>query len=147
MKESSLIAYTYAKSFLTKKFPDNSFFDNAQIHMHVPEGATPKDGTINFNLGPSAGCTITTSILSLALDKSVIPNVAMTGEITLTGKILKIGGVKEKAIAAKRSGVKTIIFPSANQSDWDEMPDYLKSGLDVHFVSWYDEIFDIVFSI
>lgn len=71
----------------------------------------------------------------------------MTGEITLTGKILKIGGVKEKAIAAKRSGVKTIIFPSANQSDWDEMPDYLKSGLDVHFVSWYDEIFDIVFSI
>jgi Lon-like ATP-dependent protease len=86
-----------------------------------------------------------TSLLSLALNKPVIHDVAMTGEITLTGKILKIGGVKEKAIAAKRSGVKTIIFPQANKSDWDELEDYLKDGLDAHFVSWYEEIFDIVF--
>jgi Lon-like ATP-dependent protease len=69
-------------------------------------------------LGPSAGCTMTTSLLSLAMDKPVLENVAMTGEITLTGKILKIGGLKEKAIAAKRSGVKTIIFPLSNKSDW-----------------------------
>lgn len=89
---------------------------------------------------------MTTSLLSLAFEKPVIPNVAMTGEITLTGKILKIGGLKEKVVAAKRSGVKTIIFPYSNKSDWDELPEYLKETLDPHFVSWYDEIFDIVFS-
>ncbi|KAI8897005.1 Lon protease-like protein, mitochondrial [Globomyces pollinis-pini] len=138
MKESSTIAYTFAKSFMVKHFPENTFFDHAQIHMHVPEGATPKDG-------PSAGSTITTSLLSLALDTPVLQDVAMTGEITLTGKVLRIGGVKEKAIAAKRSGVKTIIFPKSNQSDWDELDDYLKENLDPHFVSWYDEIYTIVF--
>ncbi len=88
---------------------------------------------------------MTTSLLSLALNKQVRPDVAMTGELTLTGKILKIGGVKEKSIAAKRSGVKTIIFPASNQTDWSELPDYLKEGLEPHFVSWYHEIFDIVF--
>jgi Lon-like ATP-dependent protease len=88
---------------------------------------------------------MTTSLLSLALNKPVIPDVAMTGEITLTGKILKIGGVKEKSIAAKRSGVKTVIFPKANKSDWDELPGYIKEGLDPHFVEWYHEIYDIVF--
>lgn len=88
---------------------------------------------------------MTTSLLSLCLERPVKPNVAMTGEITLTGKILKIGGVKEKAIAAKRSGVTTIIFPASNRSDWDELPDYLKEGLEPHFVGWYEEIFDIVF--
>jgi len=106
--------------------------------MHVPEGATPKDG-------PSAGCTMTTSLLSLALNQPVLPNVAMTGELTLTGKILKIGGVKEKAIAAKRSGIQKIIFPKSNQSDWDELPDYIRDGLSPHFVEWYEEIYDIVF--
>ncbi|KAJ3310090.1 ATP-dependent Lon protease pim1 [Blyttiomyces sp. JEL0837] len=138
MKESSTIAYTYAKSFITKYFPDNKFFEKAHIHMHVPEGATPKDG-------PSAGTTMTTSLLSLAMDKPAIPNVAMTGELTLTGKVLKIGGVKEKTIAAKRSGVTKIIFPLSNKSDWDELPDYVKEGLEPHFVAWYHEIFDIVF--
>ncbi len=88
---------------------------------------------------------MTTSLLSLCLNRAVIPNVAMTGELTLTGKILKIGGVKEKAIAAKRSGVETIIFPSSNKADWDELPEYLKEGLEPHFVSWYEEIYKIVF--
>lgn len=88
---------------------------------------------------------MTTSLLSLCLNRSVIPNVAMTGELTLTGKILKIGGVKEKAIAAKRSGVETIIFPASNKADWDELPEYLKEGLEPHFVSWYEEIYKIVF--
>ncbi|KAJ3272043.1 ATP-dependent Lon protease pim1 [Terramyces sp. JEL0728] len=138
MKESSTIAYTYAKAFTAQRFPENRFFDHANIHMHVPEGATPKDG-------PSAGSTMTTALLSLALDTPAIPDVAMTGEITLTGKILKIGGVKEKSIAAKRSGVKTIIFPAQNRSDWDELPDYLKENLEPHFVEWYHEIFAIVF--
>ncbi|KAI9324867.1 Lon protease C-terminal proteolytic domain-containing protein, partial [Obelidium mucronatum] len=138
MKESSTIAYTYSKAFMARNFPDNKFFDKAKIHMHVPEGATPKDG-------PSAGTTMTTSLLSLSLNTPAIPDVAMTGELTLTGKVLKIGGVKEKTIAAKRSGVKTIIFPAANKSDWDELPGYIKDGLDPHFVGWYDEIFKIVF--
>ena len=138
MKESSTIAYTYAKSLFAKKFPNDTFFHHAQIHIHVPEGATPKDG-------PSAGCTMATSLLSLALNQSIIPNVAMTGELTLTGKILKIGGVKEKAIAAKRTGVEKIIFPKANQSDWDELPDYIRDGLEPHFVSWYEEIYEICF--
>jgi ATP-dependent Lon protease len=88
---------------------------------------------------------MTTSMISLALNRSAIADVAMTGEITLTGKILKIGGVKEKAIAAKRSGVKIIIFPKSNESDWDDLPEFIKKGLDVHFVEWYDEIFKIVF--
>ncbi|KAH6594806.1 hypothetical protein BASA50_006280 [Batrachochytrium salamandrivorans] len=138
MKESTTIAYTYARAVFAKRFPDNTFFQRASIHMHVPEGATPKDG-------PSAGSTMTTSLLSLALGKPAIADVAMTGEITLTGKILKIGGVKEKTIAAKRSGVKRIIFPFSNRSDWDELPDYIKTGLEPHFVKWYDEIFSIVF--
>ncbi|KAI9099869.1 Lon protease C-terminal proteolytic domain-containing protein [Phlyctochytrium arcticum] len=138
MKESTTIAYTYARALMTKKFPDNKLFDKAHIHLHVPEGATPKDG-------PSAGSTMVTSLLSLGLNRSVIPDVAMTGEITLTGKILKIGGVKEKTIAAKRSGVKNIIFPAANRADWDELADYIKEGLEPHFVSWYEEIFDVVF--
>ena len=100
---------------------------------------------MKFFLGPSAGTTMTTSLLSLALGKEAIANVAMTGEITLTGKVLKIGGVKEKTIAAKRSGVQTIIFPASNKSDWDELPDYVKEGLQPKFVAWYDEIFNICF--
>lgn len=138
MKESATIAYTYARWLFAQRYPENNFFQKADIHIHVPEGATPKDG-------PSAGSTMTTSLLSLALQQPLIADVAMTGEITLTGKILKIGGVKEKTIAAKRSGVKHIIFPFANKSDWDELPDYIKEGLDPHFVKWYDEIFSIVF--
>jgi Lon-like ATP-dependent protease len=138
MKESTSIAYTFARSLFAKRYPDSKFFDSAQIHMHVPEGATPKDG-------PSAGCTMATSLLSLALNKPILQDTAMTGEITLTGKILKIGGVKEKTIAAKRSGVKTIIFPAANKSDWEELPDYIREGISPAFVEWYDQIFEIVF--
>ncbi|KAJ3088440.1 ATP-dependent Lon protease pim1 [Quaeritorhiza haematococci] len=138
MKESATISYTFAKAMLARRFPENRFFEKASIHMHVPEGATPKDG-------PSAGCTMTTSLLSLALGTPIKPNVAMTGEITLTGKILKIGGVKEKTIAAKRSGVTQIIFPKANRSDWEELPEYIREGIQAEFVEWYDEIFDIVF--
>ncbi|KAJ3007250.1 ATP-dependent Lon protease pim1 [Thoreauomyces humboldtii] len=173
MKESSTIAYTYAKSFMAKRFPKNTFFDRAQVHLHVPEGATPKDGKLkgkktcpppplyvrelainllSFSLfppkittGPSAGSTMATSLLSLALDTPLIQNVAMTGELTVTGKVLKIGGVKEKTIAAKRSGVTTVIFPEANRADWDELDAYLKEGLDAKFVGRYEEVFEVVF--
>lgn len=138
MKESVRIAYSFAKMFLAKNFNENLFFDRAQIHLHCPEGATPKDG-------PSAGVTITSSFLSLALNRALPPDVAMTGEITLTGKVLRIGGLKEKAIAAKRSGVKTIIFPKDNESDWKELPDNVKEGLTPVPAEWYQDVFDILF--
>lgn len=86
-----------------------------------------------------------TSLLSLALSKSLDPTISMTGELTLTGKILKIGGLREKAVAAKRSGVHTIIFPEANTSDWEELPDNVKEGLVGIPVAWYDDVFKVVF--
>ncbi|XP_060191227.1 lon protease homolog, mitochondrial-like [Lycium barbarum] len=138
MKESAQIAHTVARIILQEKEPDNQFFANSKLHLHVPAGATPKDG-------PSAGCTMITSLLSLAMKKPVKKDLAMTGEVTLTGKILPIGGVKEKAIAARRSGVKTIIFPSANRRDFDELAPNVKEGLDVHFVDEYKQIHDLAF--
>ncbi|PKI32014.1 hypothetical protein CRG98_047577 [Punica granatum] len=136
MKESAQIAHTVARTILLEKEPDNQFFANSKLHLHVPAGATPKDG-------PSAGCTMITSMLSLAMKRSVKKDLAMTGELTLTGKILPIGGVKEKTIAARRSEVKTIIFPSANRRDFDELAPNVKEGLDVHFVDDYNQIFNI----
>lgn len=138
MKESAQIAHTVARAILAEKEPDSPFFANSKLHLHVPAGATPKDG-------PSAGCTMTTSLLSLATNKHVKKDLAMTGEVTLTGKILPIGGVKEKTIAARRSGVKTIVFPSANRRDFDELAANVKEGLDVHFVDNYNEIFNLAF--
>ncbi|KAM0301889.1 hypothetical protein HYE67_004346 [Fusarium culmorum] len=138
MKESTTIAYSFAKSFMVKQFPDNHFFDKAKMHLHVPDGAVSKDG-------PSAGITMTTSLLSLALDAPVNPTVAMTGEITLTGKVLRIGGLREKTVAARRAGCKTIIFPKDNMSDWLELPENIKEGLEGHAVAWYPEVFDLVF--
>jgi ATP-dependent Lon protease len=116
MKESSTIAYSFAKAYIAKQFAENHFFDKAKIHLHVPEGAVQKDG-------PSAGITMATSLLSLALDTAVNPTVAMTGELTLTGKVLRIGGLREKTVAARRAGCKLIIFPEDNLSDWLELPE------------------------
>ncbi|KAG0188860.1 ATP-dependent Lon protease pim1 [Apophysomyces sp. BC1034] len=138
MKESSSIAYTFAKSLMATRFPKNRFFDKAQVHLHCPAGAVPKDG-------PSAGITMTTAFVSLALNKPVNPNVAMTGELTLTGKVLKIGGLKEKTIAAKRSKVNTILFPKDNQSDWDELPEHIKEGMTGVPVDHYDDVFKVCF--
>lgn len=138
MKESTTIAYSFAKAFMVKEFPENSFFDKAKMHLHVPDGAVSKDG-------PSAGITMATSLLSLALDAPVNPTVAMTGEITLTGKVLRIGGLREKTVAARRAGCKTVIFPKDNMSDWLELPENIKEGIEGHPVSWYDEVFGLVF--
>lgn len=142
MRESTDIALSYARSYLTKNIDmSNDFFtrDNqGYVHMHVPEGATPKDG-------PSAGCTMVTALLSLALDKSIKQNVAMTGEITLTGQVLPVGGIREKCIAAKRSGIKFIILPNDNRKDWDELPDHIKKDLAPHFASHYDDVYHICF--
>ncbi|KAM4052265.1 lon protease homolog, mitochondrial isoform 2-T2 [Anomaloglossus baeobatrachus] len=138
MKESAKIAYTFASAFLMKKHPDNRFLVTSHIHLHVPEGATPKDG-------PSAGCTIVTALLSLSLGHPVRQNVAMTGEVSLTGKILPVGGIKEKTIAAKRAGVSCIILPSENKKDYYDLANFITEGLEVHFVEHYDAIYDIVF--
>ncbi|KAF0691552.1 hypothetical protein As57867_017195, partial [Aphanomyces stellatus] len=137
MEESTKIAHTYARHKLELLQPDNTFFE-ADLHLHVPEGATPKDG-------PSAGCTMVTALLSLGLNKPVKSNLAMTGELSLTGKVLPVGGIKEKTIAARRAGVTTIVLPAGNQKDFDELPDYLKDGLDAHFAKTYDDVYKVAF--
>jgi len=134
MKESTAIAHTYARSFLARNFPGNAFFDETNLHIHVPAGATPKDG-------PSAGCTMITAMVSLATGKPVKPNLAMTGEVTLTGIVMPIGGVKEKTIAARRSGVTTILFPAGNKKDYEELSADIREGLEVHFVKTFDEVY------
>lgn len=138
MKESAQIAWSFANSELKRYSKKLKFFENKTVHIHIPEGATPKDG-------PSAGVTMVTAILSLLMKAPVAKDLGMTGELTLTGKVLPIGGLKEKLIAAKRSKLKTLIFPKDNKRDYDELPDYLKKGLKVHFVNTYDEVFKVAF--
>lgn len=138
MKESSQIAWNYVHSTIDRFAPGRTFFERQQVHLHIPEGATPKDG-------PSAGITMATSILSLLIERPVRNDLGMTGELTLMGKVLPIGGVKEKVIAARRAGLKTLIFPKDNVRDFEELPSYVKKGLKVHFVDWYHEVFDVAF--
>ncbi|XP_070498834.1 lon protease homolog, mitochondrial isoform X1 [Chironomus tepperi] len=138
MKESSRIALTVARNFINAADSTNDFLETSHIHLHVPEGATPKDG-------PSAGVTIVTALLSLALNKPVKKDLAMTGEISLTGKVLPVGGIKEKTIAAKRSNVKYLILPDENKKDYDDLPKFITDGLEVHFVSTYKEVYELVF--
>lgn len=134
MNESANIAYSYVRSILK----DQSMFDNKKIHLHVPDGATPKDG-------PSAGITMASAILSLCLETTIKDGYGMTGELTLTGQILPIGGLKEKVIAAKRVGIKQIIFPKENEAHVREIPDYIKQGLVFHPVSEFKEVVNILF--
>lgn len=138
MKESAQIAWNYLHSALHKYAPGYTFFEKSEVHIHIPEGATPKDG-------PSAGITMVTALLSLLLDTPTLEDLAMTGELTLTGRILPIGGVKEKVVAARRSGLTTLIFPKENQRDYDELPEYITKGVSVHFVEHYDEVFKLAF--
>ncbi|XP_075161625.1 lon protease homolog, mitochondrial isoform X2 [Haematobia irritans] len=138
MKESAQIALTVARNYMRGIDPDNNFLDNTNVHLHVPEGATPKDG-------PSAGVTIVTALMSLATDKPVRQNIAMTGEVSLKGRVLPVGGIKEKTIAAKRSGVTCIILPEENRKDYDELPTFITDGLEVHFASIYDDVYKIAF--
>lgn len=138
MKESTEIAYTYISSRVKEYGISKSYFEDHLIHLHVPAGATPKDG-------PSAGITMATALYSLARRKPVKKNIAMTGELTITGKVLPIGGVKEKTLAAKRAKVKTIVFPLENKKDFDELPGHIREGLKAHFVNYFDELLPIVF--
>ncbi len=140
MKESARIALSYIKSNKDIfKLNDSFEFEKYDIHIHVPAGATPKDG-------PSAGVTMTTALLSLFLNKIIPADTAMTGEISLTGKVLPIGGLKEKLLAAKRYGIKRVLIPEENRPLYDSVPDEIKKDLPVHFVKDFVDIFKILFT-
>ena len=123
MKESSQIAFNWARKFvLDRGIKKTKWFDENIVHLHIPEGATPKDG-------PSAGITMATTFVSLFTGKKIKPNLAMTGELSLTGQVLPIGGLREKTVAAKRNKIKTIIIPKANERDLEEIPENVKAGI------------------
>lgn len=139
MQESAAIAYSHVRANLASFKIDEEYFDTAFIHIHVPEGATPKDG-------PSAGVTITTALVSLATGKEIDRPLAMTGEMTLTGDVLPVGGIKEKIIAARRIGIKEIILPEGCRPDFKKLPDHIKEGITFHFAKKYKDVFNIVFN-
>ncbi len=142
MKESASIALSYVASNLARLCSDvpANYFEKANIHLHVPEGATPKDG-------PSAGITMASALLSLVLNRAPKVNFAMTGELSLTGNVLAIGGIREKVIAAKRVGISNLIVPNANREDVAELPDYVREGVNFNYVDTYDEVASILFDI
>ncbi|HRZ27227.1 MAG TPA: endopeptidase La [Spirochaetota bacterium] len=138
MIESANIAYSYVQHVLHGNPSAAQVFNGKLVHIHVPAGATPKDG-------PSAGVTIFSSLYSMATGKIVRPNLAMTGELTLTGRVLPVGGIKEKVIAAKKANIKYIIMPKQNEKDLVDIPDYIKRGLVFHPVSQADEVINFAF--
>ncbi len=138
MKESAKIALSYIKSHYKEFNIDYDLLENSDIHIHVPEGAVPKDG-------PSAGITLTTAIISAFTNRAINNKIGMTGEITLRGEILPIGGLKEKCIGAHRSGIKTIILPIKNEKDLDEIPEEIKKDIKFIFVKKYKEVYKMVF--
>lgn len=138
MQESASIALSHVRSSSKSYGIKDDYFDEAFVHIHVPEGATPKDG-------PSAGVTIATAIVSMASGRQIKRPLAMTGELTLTGDVLPVGGIKEKIIAARRVGIKEIILPHGCSSDFKKLPEHIKEGLEFHFVKKYKEVYKIVF--
>jgi Lon-like ATP-dependent protease len=140
MTESSKIAQTVAKRTLFNSDKTNPFFAKESIHIHCPEGATPKDG-------PSAGVTMATALLSLALGKPVPETIAMTGELSITGLVLPVGGIKEKTIAARRAGITQLCLPEANRRDVVELPDYLKEGIEIHYFSKFSDLAQFTLSV
>lgn len=140
MKESAQVAFTYIKANLDKyKLENPEFFEKKNIHLHFPEGATPKDG-------PSAGITIVTAILSVLTGKKVRQDIAMTGEVTITGEVLAIGGVKEKVIGAHRAGIREVILPEDNRVDESDIPAEVAKTMKIHFVKTYDDVEKLVFA-
>ena len=136
MQESIHAAMTVVRSRAEKLRINGDFYEKRDIHVHVPEGATPKDG-------PSAGIAMCTALVSSLTGNPVKCEVAMTGEITLRGEVLAIGGLKEKLLAAHRGGIKTVVIPKENERDLEEIPDNVKQDLDIHPVQWIDEVLDI----
>ena len=139
MKESAQIAFNWVKTYVQQKgFVESEWFEENVIHLHIPEGATPKDG-------PSAGITMATTFTSLLTKKIIKKNVAMTGELSLTGQVLPIGGLREKTVAARRNAIKTILFPKANLRDLDEIPEHVKKGIKFIPVSDVNEVIEFMF--
>ena len=136
MKESAMLALEYIHSHAGLFGIDEGMFENWNVHIHVPEGAIPKDG-------PSAGITMVTSLVSAFTQRKVRSNLAMTGEITLRGKVLPVGGIKEKILAAKRAGIKEIIMSVENKKNIDEIQDIYLKGLTFHYVNDIKEVFAI----
>ena len=138
MKESATIAWQYIKAHPEVAGLSYEEFMEKDVHVHVPEGATPKDG-------PSAGITIVCSMVSALSGKQVKSGVAMTGEMTLRGKVLPVGGIKEKILAAKRAGVKTIVISSENRKDVEDIPAIYVKGLTFHYVDNISDVLSLVF--
>jgi ATP-dependent Lon protease len=136
MKESATLAFEYLKANADKLKIDKAVFELWNVHIHVPEGATPKDG-------PSAGLTIFTALASIFTQKLVKPQIAMTGEITLRGRVLPVGGIKEKILAAKRSNIKDIILSVENKKDIEEINQVYLSGLNFHYIKEMIEVIDL----
>jgi ATP-dependent Lon protease len=138
MKESATIAMTLAHKIGTERYGVNAaWFEKNHIHLHIPEGATPKDG-------PSAGITMATALLSLIRNKTITDRMTMTGELSLTGQVLPIGGLKEKTIAAQRNRARHIIIPKQNLRDLDEIPENVKKGIEFHPVERFSEVLALV---
>ncbi|MDG2198624.1 MAG: endopeptidase La [SAR324 cluster bacterium] len=138
MKESTEIAYSYVRSLLQNDPDAKEFFEERMIHLHVPAGATPKDG-------PSAGITMACALTSLIFDTPLKADLAMTGELTLTGVVLPIGGVKEKTIAARRAKISKLIFPADNQEDFEDLDESVREGITAHFVKKLEDVLAIGF--
>ncbi len=138
MIESTEIAYTFIRSIGIKDKKIQKFFAENFVHLHVPAGATPKDG-------PSAGITMACALYSLVKQAPVIPNLAMTGELTLTGLVMPVGGIKEKSIAARRSGINLLILPAENQKDFDDLDESIKGSIKPYFVKNFSEVLPICF--
>lgn len=138
MKESIQAAFSLVRAKSEKLGIEEGFHKKYDVHIHVPEGAIPKDG-------PSAGVTIFTALVSLFTEKSVSPELAMTGEITLRGKVLPVGGIKEKVIAAHRAGIKQVILPKWNEKNLTDIPKYVKDNIKFHFVDNVDQVLKVVF--
>ena len=138
MKESAQAAFSYVKSHAKEYGIDEKIFQEKDIHIHVPEGATPKDG-------PSAGVTLTTALVSCLSGKPVSCRIGMTGEITLRGSVLPIGGLREKSIAANRNGLTKIFIPNENERDIEDIPEEVRKELEIHPVSHISEILDSLF--
>ena len=136
MQESIQAALTVVRSRSALLGIDPDFQEKVDLHIHVPEGATPKDG-------PSAGVGMCTAMVSVLTGIPVRADVAMTGEITLRGQVLRIGGLKEKLLAAHRGNIKTVIIPAENERDLKEIPDNIKAELDIHPVKWIDEVLEL----